>query len=91
MLVSFRRVKTVTDSEVKFGVIPHDHWNQPDWIDEEKATKAREQMVKDSVIYGGTCSLRRSSVSVSNGTYRKCPVSRRVPRCESRVSTARDA
>jgi len=34
-----------------------DHWVQPDWIDEEKATKAREQMMKDQVIYGGEFSI----------------------------------
>lgn len=51
------RVKTITDSKVEFGLIPRDHWNQPDWIDEERATKAREDMVKNNVIYGGSCSV----------------------------------
>lgn len=44
----------LTDATVEFGVIPHDHWYQPDWIDEEKASAAREQMEKNNVIYGGT-------------------------------------
>lgn len=43
----------ITDSKVEFGLIPHDHWFQPDWIDEKKASESRTQMVKDQVIYGG--------------------------------------
>ena len=43
----------LTDAPVQFGLIPHDHWYQPDWIDEEKATAARNEMVRNQVIYGG--------------------------------------
>ena len=43
----------MTYSKVEFGVIPHDHWYQPDWIDEDKATKARKHMEENNVIYGG--------------------------------------
>lgn len=43
----------VTYSQVEFGVIPHDHWFQPYWIDEDKASKARKQMEENNVIYGG--------------------------------------
>jgi len=43
----------VTSSKVEFGVIPHNHWFQPDWIDEDKASKARKQMEENAVIYGG--------------------------------------
>ena len=50
----FRRVTMVTYSKVEFGVIPHDHWYQPDWIDEDKASRARKQMEEENVIYGGT-------------------------------------
>lgn len=49
----------LTDAPVSFGLIPADNWYQPDWIDEEKATKAREDMVKNQVIYGGA-SIHRS-------------------------------
>jgi alpha 1,2-mannosyltransferase len=48
-----RRVTDLTDSKVEFGLIPHDHWFQPDWIDEERARTAREDMQKNNVIYGG--------------------------------------
>ena len=48
-----RRVRVLTDAPIHFGLIPHDDWFQPDWIDEEKATAARNEMVKNQVIYGG--------------------------------------
>ncbi|EEB97131.1 hypothetical protein MPER_03607, partial [Moniliophthora perniciosa FA553] len=53
-----KRVSELTDAEVKFGLIPHDHWFQPDWIDEDKARASREDMVKNSVIYGGSVPYR---------------------------------
>jgi hypothetical protein len=43
----------LTDSKTQYGLIPHDNWYQPDWIDEKKATEARNDMVKNQVIYGG--------------------------------------
>ena len=49
----FRRILELTDAPVQFGLINKDHWYQPDWIDEERATAARNQMIKDQVIYGG--------------------------------------
>ena len=48
-----RRVSELTDAPVEFALIPHDDWYQPSWIDEDRATKAREDMVKNQVIYGG--------------------------------------
>ena len=48
-----RRVSNVVQGPVEFGLIPHDHWFQPDWIDEEKATAGRNKMVEDNIIYGG--------------------------------------
>uniref|UniRef100_A0A0W0F940 Putative glycosyltransferase family 15 protein n=1 Tax=Moniliophthora roreri TaxID=221103 RepID=A0A0W0F940_MONRR len=53
-----KRVSDLTDAEVKFGLIPHDHWYQPDWIDEDKAKASRENMVKNNVIYGGSVPYR---------------------------------
>jgi len=52
------RVTELTDSDVQFGLIPRDHWYQPDWIDEKKATAAREDMIKNQVIYGGSVPYR---------------------------------
>lgn len=47
------RVQTLTDAQIEFGLIPKEHWYQPDWIDEERATAARKDMVEHNVIYGG--------------------------------------
>ncbi|KAJ7907112.1 glycosyltransferase family 15 protein [Mycena leptocephala] len=53
-----RSVTALTRSKIEFGLIPHDQWYQPDFIDEEKATAARQQMVADNVIYGGNVQYR---------------------------------
>ena len=39
---------------MEFGVIPRDHWNQPDWIDETKASASRRKMQLENIIYGGS-------------------------------------
>ena len=51
-----RRVLALTDAPVEFGVIPGEHWNQPDWIDEERALESRKKMKHDGVMYGGASS-----------------------------------
>jgi len=51
-------VTELTDALVEFGLIPPDQWYQPDWIDEEKATASREEMIKNNVIYGGSVPYR---------------------------------
>ena len=43
----------VIKGPVEFGLIPPDMWNQPDWIDEERATAGRNKMVNEHVVYGG--------------------------------------
>ncbi|THU89999.1 glycosyl transferase [Dendrothele bispora CBS 962.96] len=47
-----RRLSVITPSHIDFGVIPREHWYQPQWIDEEKASKARERMKMENVKYG---------------------------------------
>lgn len=53
-----KRVSVLTSAKMEFGLIPHDHWFQPDWIDEDKATEARKKMISQSIIYGGSKSYR---------------------------------
>lgn len=43
----------MTDVPVTFGLIAHDDWFQPDWIDEERAKAGRDDLVRQKVIYGG--------------------------------------
>jgi alpha 1,2-mannosyltransferase len=46
-------VAALTHNEVEFGLIPHEHWYQPNSIDEARAAAGRQQMMIDKVIYGG--------------------------------------
>lgn len=56
---TFKEMTTgIASAGTSYGLIPRDHWFQPDWIDEEKATKAREKMIADKVIYGGNVAYR---------------------------------
>ncbi len=48
-----RKISNVTSGSVSFGLIPREHWFQPDWIDEEKAAAGRAKMSADGVVYGG--------------------------------------
>jgi Glycolipid 2-alpha-mannosyltransferase len=41
--------------KAEFGLIPSSHWNQPDWVDEEKATAGRKKLVEEMIIYAGAC------------------------------------
>ena len=40
-------------TKAEYGVIPHGHWFQPEWIDEERAAAERIAMVHKKVMYGG--------------------------------------
>jgi len=53
-----KSVRELTQNKIEFGLIQHDHWFQPDWIDESKARASREKMVEDRVIYGGSVPYR---------------------------------
>ena len=54
----FRRKirEALPDVNVKFGLIPVEHWSYPEFIDPEKAAETRERMKK--VIYGASESYR---------------------------------
>ncbi|KAK7693374.1 hypothetical protein QCA50_002942 [Cerrena zonata] len=65
-----KRITALTDAKVEFGKIPREHWFQPDWIDEDKATKSRENMVKNQVIYGGSVPYRNMCRYNSGFFYR---------------------
>ncbi|SCZ90611.1 BZ3500_MvSof-1268-A1-R1_Chr9g10897 [Microbotryum saponariae] len=43
-----------------YGQVPSDQWaNEPSWIDQTKAAKARQAMVEKKILYGGSQSYRR--------------------------------
>ncbi|KAG6890686.1 hypothetical protein C0995_005058 [Termitomyces sp. Mi166 len=52
-----RRVSVLTDAPISFGLIPREHWFQPDWIDEHKAKAGRAKLMWQGIIYAGivTC------------------------------------
>ncbi|TDL29878.1 glycosyltransferase family 15 protein [Rickenella mellea] len=53
-----RRTTELTDSPTSYGLIPEQHWYQPDSIDEERAKAGRDNMVKHNIIYGGSVPYR---------------------------------
>jgi alpha 1,2-mannosyltransferase len=48
-------ISQLTEAPVQFGLIPPEHWNQPSWIDEDRASASRDKLVSEDVIYGGEC------------------------------------
>ncbi|KAJ7214164.1 nucleotide-diphospho-sugar transferase [Mycena haematopus] len=50
-----RRIRNLTPSRVDFGVIPKEHWYQPDWIDQDKARTAMARMQRMNVKYHNMC------------------------------------
>lgn len=42
----FKKITTaLVSGNTKYGLIPKEHWSFPDWIDQDKAKKVREDMV----------------------------------------------
>ncbi|GAW10328.1 glycosyltransferase family 15 protein [Lentinula edodes] len=48
------RVSVLTRAPIFFGLIPKEHWFQPDWIDEDRARAGRQKMMAQRIIYGGS-------------------------------------
>lgn len=63
-------VSGLTNAKVEFGLIPRDHWYQPDSIDEKKAEAARNEMQRNQVIYGGSVPYRNMCRFNSGFFYR---------------------
>jgi alpha 1,2-mannosyltransferase len=47
----------LTRASISFGLIPEEHWLQPDWIDEQRASDVRQRMMAKGVMYGGELPL----------------------------------
>ncbi|KAJ7740822.1 glycosyltransferase family 15 protein [Mycena metata] len=65
-----RTVTALTDNKIEFGLIPHDHWFQPDWIDEPKAAASRKDMQEKNVLYGSSVPYRNMCRFNSGFFYR---------------------
>ncbi|KAK7044491.1 glycosyltransferase family 15 protein [Favolaschia claudopus] len=48
----------LTNGTVSFGLVPKEHWFQPDWIDEDLARAGRDKMVAQDIIYAGSVPYR---------------------------------
>lgn len=55
----FKKVTTALISgKTHYGEIPQEHWSFPEWIDQDKARKVREDMHERKIIYGDSTSYR---------------------------------
>ncbi|KAF5847295.1 hypothetical protein GGP41_000018 [Bipolaris sorokiniana] len=55
----FKKVTTaLVSGKTKYGKIPTEHWSFPEWIDQEKAAKVRQEMKEKKIIYGDSISYR---------------------------------
>ncbi|PNS18746.1 O-glycoside alpha-1,2-mannosyltransferase 4 [Sphaceloma murrayae] len=56
---TFKKVTSaLTSGHAKYGLIPKEHWSFPEWIDQDKARLAREDMARRKIIYGDSVSYR---------------------------------
>lgn len=55
----FKKITTeFVSGNTFYGKIPKEHWSYPAHIDKQKAYDARQQMIADKIIYGGSESYR---------------------------------
>jgi len=64
------RTKILTNGNASYGLIPREHWVQPDWIDEAKASSNRWHLIIENVLYGGSVSYRNMCRFNSGFFYR---------------------
>lgn len=56
---TFRKVTTsLVSGTTHYGTIPQEHWSYPEWIDQERAKKTRQEMGQKKIIYGDSESYR---------------------------------
>lgn len=56
---TFKKVTTsLISGKTFYGLIPEEHWSFPEWIDQEKAKRVREDMKERKIIYGDSISYR---------------------------------
>jgi alpha 1,2-mannosyltransferase len=55
----FKRITSaLVSGKTKYGKIPTEHWSFPEWIDQDKAARVREEMKEKKIIYGDSVSYR---------------------------------
>ncbi|ODV94972.1 hypothetical protein PACTADRAFT_50808 [Pachysolen tannophilus NRRL Y-2460] len=68
-----RLTSSLISGTAKYGVISSDHWSYPDFIDQEKAKKSRQEMEKKGIIYAGLESYRHMC-RFNSGFFYKHPL-----------------
>ncbi|KAJ7120038.1 glycosyltransferase family 15 protein, partial [Mycena epipterygia] len=65
-----RQMAALSSAQVQFGVIPPEHWDQPPWIDADKASAVRERMKKHpNILYGGDSLSYRNMCRFQSGFF----------------------
>ncbi|OJD27738.1 hypothetical protein ACJ73_00869 [Blastomyces percursus] len=55
----FKKITSaLVSGKTHYGLIPTEHWSFPDFIDQQKAAKVRQEMKEKQVIYGDSISYR---------------------------------
>ncbi|KAF2649239.1 glycosyltransferase family 15 protein [Lophiostoma macrostomum CBS 122681] len=55
----FKKVTTaLVSGKTKYGKIPKEHWSFPDFIDQDRAARVRDEMKEKKIIYGDSVSYR---------------------------------
>lgn len=56
---AFKKLTTsLVSGKTYYGEIPKEHWSFPEWIDQDKAAKVRQDMKERKIIYGDSVSYR---------------------------------
>ena len=56
---TFKKITTsLVSGNTYYGQIPQEHWSFPEWIDQDKAAKVRQDMAERKIIYGDSISYR---------------------------------
>lgn len=56
---TFKKVTAnLVSGNTHYGLIANEHWSFPEWIDQDKAAKVREDMKERKIIYGDSVSYR---------------------------------
>lgn len=67
----FKRVTSaLVSGKAKYGLIPEEQWSVPSWIDDVKFENARQKMIQERIIYGGSVSYRHMCRFNSGFFYR---------------------
>ncbi len=49
---------SLTSGRARYGRIGEEHWGFPEWVDQDKAARVREEMHEKKIIYGDSISYR---------------------------------